>query len=390
MSQRYNPTPDERRVLEALAEEIAGVQHTLVANHPRLTQPDRGAHQPQLGAGKVLLHVDGNLPPELNGLGIFTPTGTTPLIGIGRLSNGLGCPHAETEADFLGLMVAFRASDGRRVDFITINDAGAPTDTPREFVALLKATADAAVGNEGAGLVNMLASQARLLAGLVRHAGHRAPAIATQVIRQTGRTSRSSSAYQQYWTGVVRARDVLGKFTFVPVNDVNEQRPSQAGDHYLTDDWTQRQAAGPLEFRLYWIPFLDEGRTPLKDLTRGWEEGHRMPVGTVTFAAVDPSAMETTLVALLATEMGANQGNWIEDDRGGTAPDLPATEYTAARFLAYRVSQRLRHALPEAQYASFFHSGVIEPALAAELLKRYQRKRAAGHGAPDVGELSAT
>jgi|SRR5688572_3642522 hypothetical protein len=390
MSQRYAPTPDERRALEQLAEQVAGVQRTLVDNHPKLTQPDRGAHQPQLGAGKVLLHVTGNLPAELDGLGIFKSTGATPLIGIGRMSNGLGCPHAETEADFLGLMVAFRAADGRRVDFITINDPGAPTDTPKEFVALLKATADAAVGNDGAGLVNMLASQTRLLAGLVRHAGLQAPAIATQVIRQTGRTTRSSTAYQQYWTGVVRARDVLGKFTFVPVHDVNEHRPSQAGDRYLTEDWTRRLAAGPFEFRLYWIPFLDEGRTPLKDLTRGWEEDHRALAGTVTFPAADPAALETKLVALLATEMGANQGNWIEDDRGAAAPDLPATEYTAARFLAYRVSQRKRNALPEAQYASFFDTGSIEPALATELMKRYQQKRAAGHHIPAVGELSIT
>ena len=43
MAPRYNPTPDERRALEALAEEVAGVQRTLVANHPGLTQPDRGA-----------------------------------------------------------------------------------------------------------------------------------------------------------------------------------------------------------------------------------------------------------------------------------------------------------------------------------------------------------
>ena len=389
MSQRYTPTPDERRALERLAEEVAGVQQTLVDNHPKLTQPDRGAHQPQLGAGKVLLHVEGNLPSELAGLGIFKPTGATPLIGIGRMSNGLGCPHAETDADFLGLMVAFRAPNGRRVDFITINDPGAPTDTPKEFLALLKATADAAVGTDGAGLVNMLASQTRLLAGLVRHAGLQAPAIAAQVIRQTGRTSRSSTAYQAYWTGVVRARDVLGKFTFVPARDVNEHRPSQAGDRYLTEDWTRRQAAGPLEFRLYWIPFLDEARTPLKDLTRGWEEGHRALVGTVTFPAADPAARETKLVALLATEMGANQGNWIEDDRGGAAPDLPATEYTAARFLAYRVSQRMRNALPEAQYASFFETGVIDQSLATELLKRYRQKRAAGHHVPEVGEPSS-
>ena len=153
MAPRYNPTPDERRALEALAEEVAGVQRTFVANHPGLAQPDRGAHQPQLGGGKVLLHVNDTLPPELAGLGIFVPTGATPRIGIGRMSNGLGCPHAETDADFLGLMVAFRAPDGRRVDFITINDPGAPTDTPEEFVALLKATADAAAGSQDGGLV---------------------------------------------------------------------------------------------------------------------------------------------------------------------------------------------------------------------------------------------
>jgi hypothetical protein len=379
MAQRYNPTPDERRALDALAEEVADVQRTLVDNHPGLAQPDRGAHQQQLGGGTVLLHVDDTLPPELAGLGIFVPTGATPRIGIGRMSNGLGCPHAETDADFLGLMVAFRAPDGRRVDFITINDPGAPTDTPEEFVALLKATADAAVGGPSGGLVNLLASQARLLAGLVRHAGHRAPAIATQVIRQTARTTRSSTAYQQYWTGVVRARDVLG---------VTGPRPDGAGDHSRTEDWARRRAAGPLEFGLYWIPFLDEAATPLEDLTRGWKEDHRARVGTVTFAAADPASRDAKLVALLASEMGANQGNWIEDDRGAQ-PELPATKYTAARMLAYRVSQRERKALPEAQYASFFERGVVEPALAAELVKRYHAKRAAGHGAPDVGELPA-
>jgi hypothetical protein len=273
------------------------------------------------------------------------------------------------------------------VDFITINDPGAPTDTPEEFVALLKATADAAVGG-GPGVVNMLASQARLIAGLVRHAGHRAPAIATQVTRQTSRTQRSSTAYQQYWTGVVRARDVLGKFTFVPRADVNGPRPATAGEHYLTEDWTARQQSGPLEFRLYWIPFIDEATTPLEDLTRGWAEDHRALVGTVTFPAADPAAVETKLTALLASEMGANQGNWIEDDRGGAASELPATEYTAARFLAYRVSQRTRNALPDAQYATFFEHGAIEPALAAELLRRYQQKRASGHGQPDLGAVT--
>ena len=146
MSQFYAPTPEQRRALEQLAEQVADVQRTLVANHPQLQSPDRGAHQQQLAGGKVLLTVDAQLPKELDGLGIFQ-RGSGPRVGIGRMSTGLGCPHAETDPDFLGLMVAFRTDDGRRVDFITINHGGAPTDTPEEFIALLKATADAAGGD---------------------------------------------------------------------------------------------------------------------------------------------------------------------------------------------------------------------------------------------------
>ena len=193
MSQFYAPTPEQRRSLEQLAEQVADVQRTLVANHPHLKSPDRGAHQQQLAGGKVLLTVDAQLPRELDGLGIFQ-RGSGPRVGIGRMSTGLGCPHAETDPDFLGLMVAFRTDDGRRVDFITINHGGAPTDTPEEFIALLKATADAAGGDHSSDVLNLFSSQAKLLAGLLRHAGTRAPAIATQVIRQTSRTTGSSSA----------------------------------------------------------------------------------------------------------------------------------------------------------------------------------------------------
>ena len=389
MSQFYAPTPEQRRALEQLAEQVADVQRTLVANHPRLQSPDRGAHQQQLAGGKVFLTVDAQLPKELDGLGIFKG-GSGPHVGIGRMSTGLGCPHAETDPDFLGLMVAFRTGDGRRVDFVALNHGGAPTDTPEEFVALLKATADAAGGEHSSDLLNLVSIQAKLLAGLVKHAGTRAPAIAAQVIRQTSRTTRSSSAYQPYWTGVVRARDVLGKFTFVPTHEVNAQRPASAGRNYLSVDWRARQAARALEFRLYWIPFLNEAETPLADLTKEWAEQHKVAVGTVTFPVAAPDEMETKLQALLAAEMGANQGNWIEDDRGSSVSGLPATEFTAARFLAYRVSQRMRNALSDDAYASFFDKGEIAPALAAELVRRYQQKRAAGHDVPDVGEVGVS
>jgi hypothetical protein len=280
--------------------------------------------------------------------------------------------------------------DGRRVDFVALNHGGAPTDTPEEFIALLKATADAAGAEHSSDLLNLVSTQAKLFAGLVKHAGTRAPAIGAHVVLQTSRTTHSSSAYQPYWTGVVRARDVLGKFTFVPTHDVNAQRPASAGRHYLSVDWRDRQAATALEFRLHWIPFLNEHETPLENLSKEWAEQHKVPVGTVTFPVAAPDAMDTKLQALLAAEMGANQGNWIEDDRGSSSSDLPATEFTAARFLAYRVSQRLRNALSDDAYASFFEKGEITPALAAELVRRYQQKRAAGHDVPDVGEVGVS
>ena len=207
MPKFFDPTPEQRGELEAIAAAIPGVQKTFVLNHPQVKTPDRGAHQQQIAASKVLLTVADRLPPELDGLGVFQHTGDDePLVGIGRISTGLGCPHAETDADFLGLMVAFRTAAGRRIDLITINDSTSPTDTPEEFLALLQATADAAHAT------GLLATQATLLASLARHAGLGAVRIAAHVTAQTNRTVRSTSAYQQdldgHRPGTGRAREV--------------------------------------------------------------------------------------------------------------------------------------------------------------------------------------
>ena len=370
----------ERRVLDALADQIPEVQRTLVDRHPKLTVPDRGAHQQQLAGSSVTLEISRQLPAELANLGIFTAGSTH--IGIGRISTGLGCPHAETDADFLGLMVAFRTPAGRRVDFVTINDPTSPTDTPEEFIALLKATADAA------GAHGLLASQATLLLSLARHAGLNAPAIALHVTGQTRRTVRSLTAYQQYWTGIVLARDVLGKFTFIPAAaDAPSDSRAGRGPTCFTDDWKRRQSAGPLAFSLEWLPFVNESATPLGELTTTWQT-RPVPVGIVTFPAIDTESRASRLTALLASEVGANPGNWMEsaDDDGS---GLPATRFTAARKLAYQASQRNRGALPDEAYEAFFSKGEIGPALAAELVRRYAAKRVAGHWVPDVGEVAA-
>jgi hypothetical protein len=279
-------------------------------------------------------------------------------------------------------MVAFRTTAGRRIDFITINDPTSPTDTPEEFIALLQATADAA------GASGLFASQATLLLSLARHAGLRAPAISLHVTAQTSRTVRSRSAYQQYWTGVVRARETLGKFTFVPTVELPPGHDLVRGPKHLTEDWRTRQREGDLTFTLYWIPFISERDTPLDRLTTPWRDDHKTAVGTVAFPKVDPDSSDAKFTALLASELGANPGNWDETSEGERAA-LPATRFTAARSLAYRTSQQQRGALPDSQYESFFARGEISRELAAELGRRYREKLAAGHWTPDVGDLPA-
>ena len=381
MSVIFNPTVEETRALEALISKITQIQDRLVDNHPQLTRPDRGAHQQQLAGGKVFLTLERSLPPALDGLGIFTHDGTAGphFVGIGRMSTGLGCPHAETDPDFLGLMVAFQAKSGRRIDFITINDPTSPTDTPEEFIALLQATADAAAAT------GLLANQARLLLSLARHAGLRAATIASHVTSQTHRTVRSSSAYQRYWTGIVRARDTFGKFTFVPA-ERSVQTPQGRGPKVFTEDWRARTAAGPLPFELHWIPYLNERETPLDDLTTAWRDQHKTRVGTVVFPQVNAETRESKLAALLASELGANPGNWQETTDDSAGP-LPSTRFTAARFLAYRLSQQHRRALPEDSYRSFFEKGEVSDALAATLIARYKEKQAAGQWVPNLGQL---
>ena len=390
MPEFFDPTPEARRALQKLADEIPAIQKTLVDNHKQLSGADRAAHQQQIAGGKALITIAAQLPGELQGLGVFAAAGSKH-VGIGRISTGLGCPHLETDPDFLGLMLAFRTA-GRRNDFITINDPTAPTNTPKDFIALLKATADAAGTQVAAGhigsleIANVLASQAVLLARLARHAGFNAAGIATHVVGQTARTVRSSSAYQQYWTGIVRAREVLGKFTFVPTSEVNRARELTPPPRHLSADWRARQSAGALEFRMYWIAFRSEQETPLRELTRAWREDHRVEVARVTFPQTDPQSTDAKLTALLAAEMGANPGNWVEEP-GNDVSALPSTESTAARALAYRKSQEGRGALAEESYNTFFERGEISQALGDELKRRYQRKRSIGHDVPDIGEL---
>jgi hypothetical protein len=219
---KFFDTAEARRALEERVKQIPEIQKTLVENDEQLKRPDRAAHQQQIAGGRVLLKVAERLPRELDGLGLFQPVTRQEVsrhgapsadhVGVGRISTGMGCPHLETDPDFLGLMLAFSTPDGRRVDFIGINDPTAPTDTIEDFMALLKATADAAgiripFGDLGTlGLGNLAVSQARLLVSLGLHAGLRARSDRAARISRTGPvssepgTSSANLRSSQQWT----------------------------------------------------------------------------------------------------------------------------------------------------------------------------------------------
>jgi hypothetical protein len=369
--------------LERIGRDVApipAIQAKLVANHPHLQVPDRVAHQYQIAGGRVHLRIAERLPDHLAGVGLFEPGAQ--YTGVGRISTGLGCPHIETDPDFLGLMVAFHTRDGARVDFLSINDPASPTDTHPQFVKLLDATADAAgaeapFGNDAGelNLAGLLASNTRVVRSLTRSVGFRdGGRIALHVTRQTARTATSSTAYQTYWTGIVEAGGRLGKFMFAPEADENRHRAVRPGERHISAEWRARQARGPIRFALSWLPFIDELSTPTRALTASWEQRPE-PVGHVTFPQADAS--EDAQWAALAAELGASPGNWVAD-AGNTIAE-PGTEFGCARKLAYRHSQEGRGALPEAAYAHVFRGEAIGDALAAELRRRRVAKSAARH-----------
>jgi hypothetical protein len=206
------------------------------------------------------------------------------------------------------------------------------------------------------------------------------------LIRQTATTFHSSSAHQSYWTGIVELKGEAGKFTIVPVQDDNPRPGPHPGDRLFSRDWRERQQRGDVEFRLYWIAYLDEPRTPSAGLTRPWAEDHKQLVATVVFPRTDASSEEARLWSMLAAEMGGNPGNWIADEAATIRE--PSTEFGLARQIAYAASQRGRDALPVDEYRHVFATGRIGEELAQELRRRREAKARAGHvdEAPQAGD----
>ena len=133
--------------------------------------------------------------------------------------------------------------------------------------------------------------------------------------------------------------------------------------------------------------FVNERATPLEDLTAPWTDAQQVSVGTVTFVQTDPDAAD-------ASSWPCSRPKWAQTRAIGKKNQAPIPCDCQRRHspqrgsLRYRASQQSRRALPDESYASYFERGEIGPALANELIRRYQDKRAAGHWVPDVGEMA--
>jgi hypothetical protein len=343
----FRPSRDDLARLAAEVAAIPDLQATLVENHPHLKVRDRVAHQYQIAGGRVTLKVAAQLPEVLNGLGLFQPNAEH--IGIGRVSTGLGCPHAETDPDFLGLMLAFQTPAGRRVDFLAINDPTSPTDTHRDFMTLLAATC-------GGGRCEIAVRQRRQRAG---------PGGSDRLQRHPRQSSwwRSWAAMaarsRRMWSGRPRAPHAraaptrligpasskragrAGKFVIAPtLADQNPHRSFGAGPRHLTVDWRARQARDDVTFDLYWIPFIDQETTSTVALIKAWDE-QRQRVGRIAFPRQDANDKDAALWAILADEMGANAGKLDQ----ATAP-------AASRSLRRNSPQRARSPTARARMAA--------------------------------------
>jgi hypothetical protein len=379
----FRPGANELESIGKDVVEVKKIQQTILAKSKQVHFLDRVAHQYQIAGSKVLLKIAEALPVPLQAVGLFHPGAEH--IGIGRISTGLGTPHIETNTDFLGRMAAFQSPAGRRVDFLGINDPASPTDNHNDFIGVLHATGESAgaevpfVGDWGSyDVPNLIAEQTAFGLALKDRMGWiKAGKTLSHLTKQTLRTFHSSTAYQTYWTGIEEIGGTAGKFTFVPARNENRRPEFRPGERRLSEEWRMRQRSGDVEFRLYWIPFLNEGKTPTKTLTDRWEEDHKRLAGTVIFPQSDPGSEEAILFGILAAEMGANPGNWIHDKEDTIRE--PATEFGTARKLAYQMSQAGRGALEPDYYQTVFETGMIGPDLAKELRQRRDSKVRIGH-----------
>ncbi|HLL70900.1 MAG TPA: hypothetical protein VK363_05670 [Pyrinomonadaceae bacterium] len=379
----FRPHPEDLNALAQDVSEMPAIQERLRDKHKELQVNDRVAHQYQIAGGRVTLKVAEDLPEELLGVGLFEPGATH--TGVGRISTGLGTPHVETNPDFLGLMLAFRTKSGQRVDFLAINDPTSPTDNHREFMDVLHATGEAAGAHvpflELLGLHNLadlLAEQGKFVHALKDRMGlEKAGRTVAHLLAQTQRAALSSTAYQIYWTGINEVSGKAAKFVFIPSRDENGLPGINPGERHLSEEWKKRQSESDVEFKLFRIPFVSEEETPLGKLTHAWKETNKRHIGTVTFPRTDMDSEEAKLWAMLASEMGANPGNWVHNRENSVGE--PATEFGAARKLAYNLSQHGRRALDPKTYESVFETGKLTPDLAAELKRRHEEKERAGH-----------
>ena len=332
----FRPGKEELEKIREDVAEVRKIQQTILAKHKQIHIPDRVAHQYQIAGSKVLLRISEALPTPLQNVGLFPQARS--VSASAAFQRGLERRISRRIPTFSG---SWWPSNPRKaagsIFSALINDPTSPTDNHKDFINVLHATGESAgaeapfVGDLGSyDAPNLIAEQTAFGLALKDRMGWiKAGKTLSHLTRQTLRTFHSSTAYQTYWTGIEEIGGMAGKFTFVPARNENRRPEFRPGQRHLSEEWKMRQRSGDVEFRLYWIPFLNEDKTPTKTLTDRWAEDYKQLAGAVIFPQSDPDSEEAILLGILATEMGASPGNWVHDRKTPSGSPRPSSELLA-------------------------------------------------------------
>jgi catalase len=244
---------------------------------------------------------------------------------VARFSNGSGDPGAaDFTRDGRGLAIKFRLPDGSSTDMVGLTMPMFFVRTPEDFLGFLAARRpDPATGGPDLAAVGAwLEAHPETLPGVQFALSAELPA------------SYATATYHGVHTFVLESADgVRQPFRYHWSPDAGVQSISDAdaqarGEHYLSDEITQRLSREPIDFSLWWT--LPDDNDPLDDPTQVWPEDR---------AQVEAGRLRIT--SLLADQGEGDRMIW-DPNNVVDGVECSADPILAARGGAYGVSYTRR------------------------------------------------
>jgi hypothetical protein len=293
---------------------------------------DRGLHAKPVAGLAAELNVSADLPDHARH-GLFaTPKRYEAYV---RLSNGGGHRGPDSKSDVRGFAIKVLGVPGKKIiegmedaktqDFLLIASHTPPFRHTDEFVALVLAAE------------NPLLLLPRLIGAL---GFGRAFGLLKSFAAGVKRPFHSFATSPFYTAAPLRYGPYAARLAIFPRE---EAVPTVVDDpEFFHKDIAARLAKGPIPFDVRVQFFVDESKTPIEDLSKGWDEG------AAPFATV---ATLTLLQQNIDDERGRRIAERVEgfsfDPWHALEEHRPLGNFMRARNHAYRESSILRNASPE-------------------------------------------